>query len=78
VRHNGLVDEFDYALRAGYDPDSGRSKSWFDLPRPTRCRIIATLRLKDLSAALSQIDSQDYWDAYAERRQRNKPKKGRK
>jgi hypothetical protein len=76
IRHNGLVDEFDYALRAGYTPDvTGEITGWFDLPRTTRAAIVASMRLKDLSAGLSKFDQEDFWERYYERKSARKGKR---
>lgn len=76
IQHNGTVDEFSYALRAGYTPDvTGEHDTWFVLPRTTRATIVASMRLKDIESALTQIDSRPYWDRYWEAYEARKPKR---
>lgn len=74
VAHNGLMDELRAAALWGMIPDvTGQlPDSWFAIPRPTRALMVAYDRLERLASAIGQIDSQDYWDAYRERRSKLK------
>lgn len=71
-----LLDEFSAAARWGIVPDvtGSQQDGWFDLPRETRAAMVAFDQIQRFASAASQLDNQDYWDAYAE--QRSKRRKG--